>query len=146
MFLLGLKVYFWPLIFISYQLAVVSVHYKMGQYWICSQSTPEICCTVYTFQQEIKWQKKFLYGQVTASALVSTLWVILSVHLVFFFFVPPGHIIQYFPVQALYPEPYTRPYGIRIYRHSSSLRALTAGRFRPTRPATVVGKACFITI
>jgi hypothetical protein len=24
---------------------------------------------------------------------------------VVFFFVPPGHIIQYFPVQALYPEP-----------------------------------------
>jgi hypothetical protein len=63
----------------------------------------------------------------------------------FFFFVPPGHIIQYFPVQALYPEPCTRPYGIRIYLHSSALRALTAGRFRPTRPATVVGKACFIT-
>jgi hypothetical protein len=63
----------------------------------------------------------------------------------FFFFCAPGHIIQYFPVQALYPEPCTRPYGIRIYLHSSALRALTAGRFRPTRPATVVRKACFIT-
>jgi hypothetical protein len=61
------------------------------------------------------------------------------------FFVPPGHIIQYFPVQVLYPEPCTRPYGIHIYSHSSSLRALTAGRFRPTRPTTVEGKACFIT-
>jgi hypothetical protein len=29
------------------------------------------------------------------------------------FFVPPGHIIQYFPVQALYPEPCARPYEIR---------------------------------
>jgi hypothetical protein len=63
----------------------------------------------------------------------------------FFFFFPPGHLLQSFPVQALYPEPCTRPYGIRIYCHCSSLRALTAGRFRPTRPATVVGKACFIT-
>jgi hypothetical protein len=63
----------------------------------------------------------------------------------FFFFLPPVHIIQYFPVQALYPEPCTRPYGIRIYRHISSLWAMTAGRFRPTRPATVVGKACFLT-
>jgi hypothetical protein len=48
-------------------------------------------------------------------------------------------------VQALYPKPCTRPYEICIYHHSSVLRALTAGRFRPTRPATVVGKACFIT-
>jgi hypothetical protein len=62
-----------------------------------------------------------------------------------FFCVPPGHIIQYFPVQALYPEPCTQLYEIHIYRHSSVLRALTASRFRPTRPATVVGKACFIT-
>jgi hypothetical protein len=62
----------------------------------------------------------------------------------FFFFVPPGHIIQYFPVQAMYTEPCTR-IGIHIYRHSSALRASTAGRFRAARPATVVGKACFIT-
>jgi hypothetical protein len=41
-----------------------------------------------------------------------------------FFFLCPGHIIQYFPVQALYPEPCTRPYEIRIYRHSSVLRAI----------------------
>jgi hypothetical protein len=59
-----------------------------------------------------------------------------SLALGIFFSVPHGHIIQYFPVQALYPEPCTRPYGKRIYRHSSALRALTAGRFRPTRPAT----------
>jgi hypothetical protein len=61
------------------------------------------------------------------------------------FFFAPGHIIQYFPMQALYPEPCTRPYEIRIYRHSSVLGVLAAGRFRPTRPATVVGKAFFIT-
>jgi hypothetical protein len=67
-----------------------------------------------------------------------------SQKLEYLFFCAPGHIIQYFPVQALYPEPCTRPYQIRIYHHSSVLRALTAGRFRPTRPATVVGKACFI--
>jgi hypothetical protein len=63
----------------------------------------------------------------------------------FIFVVPPGHIIQYFPVQRLYPEPCTRLYGIRIYLHSSALRALTAGWFRPTRPVTVVEKACFET-
>ena len=34
------------------------------------------------------------------------------------------------------------PYEIRIYRHSSSLRALTAGQFRLTRLSTVVGKVC----
>jgi hypothetical protein len=44
--------------------------------------------------------------------------------------VPHRHIIQYFPVQALYQEPCTRPYEIRIYLHSSVLRALTAGQFR----------------
>jgi hypothetical protein len=72
--------------------------------------------------------------------------IFLPVYLFFFyFFCAPGHIIRYFLVQALYPEPCTRPYGIRIYLHSSALRALTASRFRPTRPATVVGKACFIT-
>jgi hypothetical protein len=70
----------------------------------------------------------------------------MSVEYFFFsFFVPPWHIIQYFPVKALYPKPCTRPYGIRTYLHSSALRALTAGQFRPTRPATVVGKDCFIT-
>ena len=60
-------------------------------------------------------------------------------------FVPPGHIDTLFPVQALYPEPRTRPYDIRIYCHPSLLRALTTGRFRPTRPPTVVGKICFVT-
>ena len=55
-------------------------------------------------------------------------------------FAPPGHIDTLFPVWALYPEPRTRPYEIRIYRYRSLLRALTAGRFRPTRPQTVVGK------
>jgi hypothetical protein len=58
----------------------------------------------------------------------------------YFFFCAPGHIIQYFPVQALYPEPCTLPYEIRIYRYSSVLRALTAGQFRPTRPATALGE------
>ena len=58
-------------------------------------------------------------------------------------FAPPGHIDTgtLFPVWALYLEPHTRPYKFRIYRHRSALRALTAGRFRPTRPPTVVGRS-----
>jgi hypothetical protein len=38
------------------------------------------------------------------------------------FFFPPGHIIQYFPVQVLYPEPCTRPYEIRISDTYSDLK------------------------
>ena len=60
-------------------------------------------------------------------------------------FRPLGIVLHYFPVQALYPEPRTRPYEICIYLHRSALRALTAGRFRPTRPPTVVGKVCLVT-
>ena len=63
----------------------------------------------------------------------------------FFFFRPLGISLHYFPVRALYPEPRTRPYEICIYLHCSALRALTAGRFRPTRPPTVVGKVCLVT-
>jgi hypothetical protein len=62
-----------------------------------------------------------------------------------FFFVPLAILYSIFRCRCCYLEPCTRPYEIRIYRHSSVLRALTAGRFRPTRPTTVVGKACFIT-
>ena len=58
---------------------------------------------------------------------------------------PPGHVYTWFPVRALYPDSCTWPYEIHIYPHCSSLRALTAGLFRPTRPSTVVGKACLIT-
>ena len=36
-----------------------------------------------------------------------------------FFFVPPGHLATLFPVRALYPEPRTRLYEIRIYHHRS---------------------------
>jgi hypothetical protein len=71
--------------------------------------------------------------------------LLFALNIIFFVPLGAGHIIQYFPVQALYPESCTWPYEIRIYRHSSVLRALTAGLFRPTRPAIVVGKACFIT-
>ena len=42
-------------------------------------------------------------------------------------FAPPWHIDTLFLVQVLYREPCTRPYEIRIYRHRSSLRAVTAG-------------------
>ena len=65
----------------------------------------------------------------------------------FFFFlsfssvtVRPGHIDTLFPVQVLYPEPHILLNEIRIYRHHSLLRALTAGWFRPTRPQQLWGR------
>ena len=53
---------------------------------------------------------------------------ILMIVIIFFFvavkpFAPP----TLFPVRALYLDPCTRLYEIRIYRHCSSLRVLTAG-------------------
>ena len=63
----------------------------------------------------------------------------------FFLFRPLGISLHFFLVRALYPEPRTRPYEIRIYLHHSALRAFTAGQFRPTRPPTIVGKVCLVT-
>ena len=107
--------------------------------------------TMPRYVQNIFWTKcsffstMHCYGQqIQYSGLYA-----LFLNKIFFFlwllglFTLPGHIDTLFPVRALYPEP--RPYEILIYRHRSSLRALTAGRFRPTRPPTVVGKVCFVT-
>ena len=41
----------------------------------------------------------------------------------------------------LYPEPRTQLYEIRIYLHHSALRALTAGRSRPTNPQQLWGRS-----
>ena len=60
-------------------------------------------------------------------------------------FTPWAYCYIIFPVQALYPEPCTRVYEICIYLQRSALRVLTASRFRPTRPPTVVGKVCLVT-
>ena len=54
--------------------------------------------------------------------------------IIIFFFRPMGILLHYFPVGALYLEPRTKPYEIRLYLHCSLLRALTVRRFRPTRP------------
>ena len=43
-----------------------------------------------------------------------------------YFFRPLGILLHYFLVRALYLEPRTRPYEIRIYLHRSALRALTS--------------------
>ena len=66
-------------------------------------------------------------------------------YLLFFYFSPPGHIASLFSgAGVISGTPHTWLYEIRIYLHRSALRALTAGRFKPTRPPTVVGKVFLV--
>ena len=49
--------------------------------------------------------------------LVGTLVVVYKNCFLLLFFLPPGHMGKLFPVRALYPEPRTRPYELRIYKN-----------------------------
>ena len=63
-----------------------------------------------------------------------------------FLFLPPGHIATLFPVRALYPEPRTRPYEIRIYLHRSSLRVLNCRSVQAYKTPNSCGEGLLVNL